>query len=68
MMQRNKAKHRGIPWEFTFDTWWAMWKPYWEFRGNRRGLLVMARRGDYGAYSPSNCVIVSDHINRMHLI
>jgi transcriptional regulator with XRE-family HTH domain len=65
--QRSNAKHRGIPWEFTFATWWAMWDASgkWESRGRGKGLgdWVMSRPGDVGPYSPSNVVIVPQQVN-----
>jgi hypothetical protein len=54
--QRNAARRRGIPWEFTLASWWAWWsaEDRWRRRGCRAGDLVMARRGDRGPYSPGN--------------
>lgn len=56
IVQVNDARKRAIAWEFTFDTWWAMWRASGRYaeRGRRRGQYVMARYGDVGPYSPSN--------------
>jgi hypothetical protein len=53
---RNNARHRGIPFLFTFEQWleWWMKDSRWEKRGRRGGDLVMARNGDVGPYSPDN--------------
>lgn len=51
-MYRSKA--RKIEWLFTFDTWWKMWKPYWDRRGTACNDLQMCRHGDSGPYSPEN--------------
>lgn len=55
--QKRKAKQRGIDWAFTFDSWWSMWKDSWEQRGDSTGKYCMARFGDTGEYSPTNCYI-----------
>ena len=52
--QQEQAKARGIPWHFTFETWWALWAPHWEERGKAKGKLQMCRYGDSGPYSPDN--------------
>jgi hypothetical protein len=58
--QRQSAKVRGIEWEFTFETWWAVWEASgkWEQRGKRTGQYCMARNGDTGPYAPWNVRIV----------
>lgn len=48
------AKRRGVEWLFTFDTWWAIWEPHWESRGQGSNDLQMCRYGDKGPYSPDN--------------
>lgn len=64
--QSLQAKQRGIPWEFTFDKWWAVWQASgkWDQRGPRIGQYVMARRGDVGFYSEENVVICTSTANR----
>ena len=62
--QKGNAKHRGIPWEFSFETWWAMWEPHWSDRGRQDASMQMCRYGDKGAYSPDNCRIVSKRENQ----
>jgi len=54
--QRHQAAKRGIGWEFTFETWWALWlaSGKWERRGLGRGKYCMARTGDVGPYAPTN--------------
>lgn len=53
----HRAKVRGVPWEFTFETWWAMWEPYFDRMGQQSHQLQMCRTGDIGPYSPDNCRI-----------
>lgn len=57
--QARQAKHRGLEWLFTFETWMAMWQESGKLhlRGKGSGKYVMARRGDAGPYSPENCFI-----------
>ena len=57
--QARQAKQRGLGWEFTFETWHQMWLDSGKLhlRGKGSGKFVMARRGDIGPYSPSNCFI-----------
>lgn len=54
--QRNNARQRGIPFEFTVYSWWAWWQVdnRWVLRGRRQGQLVMARYGDTGPYRLGN--------------
>ena len=54
--QRERAKARGIEWQFTYEAWVAWWGEDFFTRGRRRDDLVMARIGDVGPYSPTNCV------------
>ena len=63
--QRKSARERGIGWEFTFETWWAVWDASgkWSQRGRLLGEYVMARHGDVGPYSPSNVSIVTNTEN-----
>ena len=62
---KANAKKRGVEWQFTFETWWAFWESSgkWPYRGNRKGKYQMARNGDRGPYSPSNCRIVKQESN-----
>lgn len=57
--QARQAKHRGIEWQFTFESWMQLWNESGKFhlRGKGTGKYVMARRGDLGPYSPDNCFI-----------
>jgi hypothetical protein len=64
--QKQSAKRRknsdgsiGIPWEFTFETWWEVWEKSgkWEQRGCRAGQYCMRRKNDAGPYSPDNVYI-----------
>jgi hypothetical protein len=63
-MQKLQAAHRGIPFLFTFDDWWALWQPYWEQRGRRADQLCMARHGDTGPYALGNVSIITNRENR----
>jgi hypothetical protein len=58
---RRRAKHRGIPFLFTFDEWLSIWKDSGHFheRGNKRGQYVMARYNDKGAYEIGNVKIIT---------
>jgi len=60
---RQRAKRRGIAWEFTFDSWWAMWEPHFDKMGQTPDSMHMCRTNDEGAYSPSNCRIDSARNN-----
>jgi len=57
--QRQRAKARGIAWEFTLWSWWTVWQKSgkWGRRGRGRASFVMCRKGDVGPYSPENVVI-----------
>lgn len=59
--QRGAANQRGIEWQFTFETWCAVWEAsgQWERRGTGSDNYVMARFGDKGPYSPSNVKIIT---------
>lgn len=54
--QKARAIARSIPWEFSFDTWMAVWgrSGKLSLRGKGLGKYVMARRKDAGPYSESN--------------
>ena len=63
---KNNAKRRGIVWEFTFDSWFAMWMrdpEKYKKRGNKKGCYQMARIKDSGPYSESNVIIVKLETN-----
>ena len=67
--QMKNAEIRGIPWEFTFDTWWKLWEESgkWDQRGRGSDQYQMCRTGDTGPYSPSNVRIdttLSNHHER----
>jgi hypothetical protein len=64
--QRASAKRRknpdgsiGIPWELTFEEWWAIWEASgkWEQRGRKRGKYCMCRHNDCGPYAVGNVYI-----------
>ncbi len=57
--QKRKAKQRGIAWNFTFDTWMAVWNSSnkWEQRGDCTGKYCMSRYNDEGPYSVENTYI-----------
>lgn len=61
--QKNHAAARGIDWEFTFETWWEIWEPYFHLRGPGRLDLCMARFGDVGPYAPSNVYLTTNSGN-----
>jgi hypothetical protein len=70
--QARQAKQRGLGWEFTFEAWQQMWLDSGKLhlRGKGTGKFVMARRGDVGPYSESNCFICSfeQNIRDGHLV
>jgi hypothetical protein len=53
---KYEAKCRGVDWEFTFDTWWDVWRASgkWIERGRGSACYVMGRFGDFGPYAPGN--------------
>ena len=53
--QMDGAIARGIPWEFTLETWVAWWGEDFSRRGTCGPDLCMARNGDTGPYAPWNC-------------
>lgn len=57
--QKDNARRREIPWQFTFQTWWAMWEESgnWLERGQLPGQFRMVRVDVTGPYSPGNSVI-----------
>jgi transposase len=64
MHHRKNAARRGIAWNFTFASWWRVWRESgkWDQRG--RGLYVMARYGDGGTpYSPETVYICTQSQN-----
>lgn len=54
--QRYNALYRGIPWEFTYETWLEWWKSTGKLaeRGRKSHEYCMCRIGDSGPYSPDN--------------
>jgi hypothetical protein len=64
-MQRNKARHRGIEWNLTFDEWFGWWleNGHYHERGRRKGEYVMARFGDVGPYSLDNIYCIPNREN-----
>ena len=64
LKHKNKAKERGIPWLFTFETWLEFWGEKLEYRnGHSVDGLVCGRYFDCGPYSPDNCYITTRQIN-----
>lgn len=59
-LQKNGAKSRGIPWDFTYEDWLDVWESSGKAgqRGRAKGCYVMARHGDVGPYSRSNVSII----------
>lgn len=51
---KRNALNRGVPWEFTFETWWKVWEDHYDNRGGEGPHLCMCREGDEGPYSPDN--------------
>lgn len=54
---------RNIDWQFTWETWLAWWGEDIIHRGNKKGQLVQARKGDIGPYSPNNCIKLTHEQN-----
>ena len=69
--QRAKAGHRGILFLLSFDEWLRIWQDSGHLpeRGCRRGLYVMARPGDRGAYEVGNVKIIKsgENLSEAHL-
>jgi hypothetical protein len=63
--QRAAAKHRGIAWLFTFDSWCKVWvtSGHWAHRGIGRDRFQMARNGDSGPYVVDNVRIITHSQN-----
>lgn len=61
--QKNGARQRGIEWQFTYETWWDVWKNDFPRRGPRKDDLCMARYGDEGPYSPENVYLTTNGRN-----
>ena len=57
LMQRSRAKRRGIGWDLSYEDWCFLWKDKWHQRGNCSGQYCMARIGDVGPYSLLNVII-----------
>jgi len=62
-VHKATATKRNIEWLFDFESWWKMWKPYWDRRGKSINSMQMCRTGDVGPYSPTNCRIDTFHNN-----
>ena len=62
---KNRARIYGIPWEFTFQSWLAVWEKSgkWPERGRGSKQYVMARHGDTGPYGPQNVKIITNEEN-----
>lgn len=62
--QRQAARQRDIPWEFTYQTWLAVW--IMSGKLNERGVsgYHMCRYNDTGPYSPANVYIAHHSVNR----
>lgn len=58
--QRNGARLRSIEWQFTFSSWWAIWRDYFHLRGTGKNNLCMAREKDEGPYSPGNVYLTTN--------
>ena len=63
IQHRTNARKRGILWEFTLPTWWAVWAASGKFAERRRGGFGMARHGDAGPYAPWNVYICPNSQN-----
>ena len=57
--QKYRATNRGIQFILTFEQWFDIWQQSgkWEQRGCRKGMYVMSRIGDIGAYEKNNVFI-----------
>lgn len=57
--QKANARRRGIPWGFTYESWWKIWEESgkWEERGRTSSSYVMSRIDDEGHYGPGNVEI-----------
>ena len=56
-VHKQTAKRRGIPFDLSFEEWWAYWEPHWQYRGRGKGFLCMSRYGDTGSYILGNVYI-----------
>lgn len=65
--QRQRAAERGVPWEFTFESWWRVWDESgkWPLRGRGGDRYAMARFGDTGPYAPDNVKIITNIENTL---
>lgn len=52
--QKNRARERGIEWDFSFSEWCEIWAPHWEMRGPHKNELGMCRTRDVGSYRADN--------------
>ena len=61
--QKANAKHRDIPWQFTYDEWINWWGADIDKRGKGKGKLCMCRKNDEGSYDPDNVFKESHEYN-----
>ena len=64
--QKQKAKQRGIVWDFPFEEWLQFWldSGHWLERGIKTsGSYVMSRFGDKGPYHKDNVEIKTNREN-----
>lgn len=63
--QKARAKQRLIQWNFSFETWIAVWEKSGNLhrRGKGAGKCVMSRVGDVGPYAEANVVITPYEAN-----
>lgn len=57
-LNRVQATFRGESWQFTFDTWCAVWGVNWSQRGRASTDLCMTRINMSGAWSPDNVMLI----------
>lgn len=62
---KGHAKTRGVPFNLTFEEWWAIWEESgkYEKRGRRRGQFCMHRIKDEGGYETGNVYIGMNEMN-----
>lgn len=58
--QRSAALNRDIDWQFTFGSWWSIWRDYYHLRGRGTNGLCMARENDEGPYAPGNVYLTTN--------
>jgi len=57
--QKHTAGTRGVEWKLKLWDWWQIWQESgkWEQRGRGKGMYVMCRFGDKGAYEVGSVYI-----------